>query len=373
MDGVIAAASRADERAPATLDAFVASSATPAPAPPELITVAATPGTVDEGQSVTLTSVVFGDGDDPFPSGTVDFVEGTRVLGSAPTSQVGTTSDALASLRIVLASGRYPTITAVYHPDASAEAWYTSATSSGSAAVTVQKVVAATSLVVATSLNPSPKGKALIITATVNHPTSSLTPTGAVTFTVGAGKPVAVAVDSLGQASLTVSSLAVGKQTITAAYAGDGSFSASTGSAVETVTTPVPPTPTPTATPRPTTSPSPTATPSPSPKTVAHPSPAAVVIVPPVRPRRPADPVAPPDRPPNPDQLDTSAVPPIDLISLVSGIHMGSAPQIIVFLLVLNALLIGAIAVVSRRGRNLTRRTLECANQPGERLVGDPR
>jgi hypothetical protein len=371
--GAIAAASRAGERAPVTLAAFVASSATPAPAPPELITVAATPATVDEGQSVTLTSVVFSDGDDPFPSGMVAFVEGTRVLGSAPTVQVPNTTDALASLRIVLGSGSYPTITAVYHPDASAETWYTSATSSGSAAVTVQKVAAATSMTVATSLNPSPMGRALIITATVNHPSSSLTPTGAITFTVGGAKPVAVAVDSLGQASLTVSSLAVGKQTISAAYAGDGNFAASSGSAVETVTTPVPPTPTPTATPRPTASPTPVPTPSPSPKTVSSTSPAAPVIVPPVTASPPSRPSGASGSAPNADQFDTSAVPPIDLISLVSGIHMGSAPQIIVFLLMLNALLIGAIAVISRRGRNLTRRTLECGNQPRERVTGDPR
>ncbi len=372
--GLIAAASRADQRAPAlTLDAFVASSATQAPAPPGLISVAAAPGTVNEGQSVTLTSVVFGASGEPFPSGTVAFVEGTRVLGSAPTTQVDAFSYALASLRIVLGSGSYPTIVAVYHPDASAQAWYTSATSSGSASVTVQKVVAATSLVVATSLNPAPKGKALIITATVNHPSSSLTPTGTVTFTVGAGKPVVVTVDSLGQASLTVSSLAIGKQTISAAYAGDQSFSASTGTAVETVTTPIPPTPTPTATPRPTTSPSPTATPSPSPKTTSHTAAPAPVIVPPAAAAPPSGPGGASGSAPNPDQLDTSAVPPIDLISLVSGIHMGSAPQIIVFLLLLNALLIGAIAVVSRRGRNLTRRTLECGNHPGERLAGDPR
>lgn len=371
--GAIAAAGRADDRAPVTLAAFVASSATPAPAPPELITVAATPGTVDEGQSVTLTSVVFGGSGEPFPSGTVAFVEGTKVLGSAATSQVGTTADALASLRIVLGSGSYPTITAVYHPDASAGTWYTSATSSGSAAVTVQKVAAATSLAVATSLNPSPKGKALIITATINHPSSSLTPTGTVTFTVGGGKPCAVAVNSLGQASLTVSPLSVGKQTITAAYAGDGNFTASTGSAVETVVTPVPPTPTPTSTPTATARPTATPTPSPSPKTVSSTSPAAPVIVPPVTASPPSRPSGAAGSVPNPDQFDTSAVPPIDLISLVSGIHMGSAPQIIVFLLILNGLLIGAIVVISRRGRNLTRRTLEFATQPRERVAGDPR
>ncbi|HUA95645.1 MAG TPA: Ig-like domain-containing protein, partial [Acidimicrobiales bacterium] len=372
--GMIAAASRVDEGAPVAPAAFLASSSAPAPAPPALITVAATPATVDEGQSVTLTSVVFGNAGEPFPSGTVAFAEGAKVLGSAPTTQVGDTAYALASLRIGLAAGSYPAITAAYHPDASAATWYTSATSTGSAAVTVQKVAAATSLSVATSLNPAPKGKPLIITVTVNHPSSSLTPTGSITLTVGGAKPVAVAVDSLGQASLSVSSLAVGKQTISAAYAGDGNFSASSGSAVETVTNPVPPTPTPTptGTPRPSGSPTPAPTPSPSPKTVSSRSPSALVI-PPVTASPPTRPTGATGSAPNPDQYDTSAVPPIDLISLVSGIHMGSAPQIIVFLLVLNAVLIGAIAVIFRRGRNLTRRTLEWAGPPRERIGGDSR
>ena len=366
--GVIRAASRVDQGAPVAPATFLASSSAPAPEPPALITVAATPASVDDGQSVTFTSVVFGETGGPLPSGTVAFVEGSKVLGSVTDAQVpGTTVDALASLRIVLEPGAYPTITAVYHPDASAATWYTSATSAASAAVTVEKVAAATSLTVATSLNPSPKGKALIITATVNHPSSSLTPTGTVTFTVGTGKPCAVTVDRLGQASLTVSPGAAGKETITAAYAGDGNFSASSGSAVETVTTAVPPTPTPTATPRP------TGSPTPSPKTVSTTSPAAPVIVPPLTASPPSRPSGVSGSAPNPDQFDTSAVPPIDLISLVSGIRMGSAPQIIVFLLIFNALLIGAIAVVARRGRRLTRRTLECAAHSGARAAGDPR
>ena len=44
----------------------------------------------------------------------------------------------------------------------------------------------------------------------------------------GAGR-YAVAVDSLGQASLTVSPLAPGTQSIAASYSGDANFSASTG------------------------------------------------------------------------------------------------------------------------------------------------
>jgi hypothetical protein len=90
------------------------------------------------------------------------------------------------------------------------------------------------------------------------------------------------------------------------------------------------------------------------------------VIVPPVT-------TTPPNRPSglsgsgaaNPDQFDTSAVPPIDLISLVSGIHMGNAPQIIVFLLIGNALLLAAIVIAGRRGRRLTKRSLEWAGGAG--------
>jgi hypothetical protein len=98
------------------------------------------------------------------------------------------------------------------------------------------------------------------------------------------------------------------------------------------------------------------------------------VIVPPVT-------TTPPSRPSgvsgsgavNPDQFDTSAVPPIDLISLVSGIHMGNGLQIIVFLVVGNALLIAAIVVAARRGRKLTRRSLDWAGGGADPLVSDPR
>jgi hypothetical protein len=369
------------------LTAFTPEGSTPAP--PQLITVGATPGTVDEGQSVTLTSVVFGNSGAAFPSGTVDFVQGSTLLGSAPTAQVGTTNDALASLRIVLSPGSYPSITAVYHPNSAAQAWYTSATSSSSAALTVERVAAATTLDLATSLNPSSKGQPVIVTATVNHPSSSLTPTGTVSFTVNGAAPVVVSLDSLGQASMTLSTATTGTKTISATYAGDGNFAGSTGSTVESVVSSTGPTPTPTSTPAPTPSPTASSTPSATPRPTGSATPTPVPTSPSASPRtaasstaRAATVVVSPgsattgnlpsgasgSTPLNPDQFDTSAVPPIDLISLVSGIQMGNAPQIIVFLLVGNALLIGAIAVTSRRGRRLTRRTLEAAGSPSDPL-----
>ena len=92
-----------------------------------------------------------------------------------------------------------------------------------------------------------------------------------------------------------------------------------------------------------------------------------VVPVTPTLPSRPGG--APPGAPENPDQFDTSAVPPIGLISLVSGIHLGSAPQIIVFLVIADLLLLGVILLASRRGRRLTRQSLEA---PGTPDAGDP-
>jgi hypothetical protein len=381
--GCVTTASVPPSAAVISLDSFQSST----PQPPQLITVGAAPQSVDAGQSVTLNSAVYVLSGAPFPSGTVDFLQGTALLGTAPTTPLATTNDALASLRVVLSAGSYPSITAEYLPSVSA---YTPATSSSSVAVTVTRVAASTTLAVATSLNPSRAGQALIVTATVNHPSSSLTPTGTITFTVKGTKPEAVAVNSLGQASETLSTLAAGTQTIAASYAGDENFATSSGSATETVTANGSPTPTPqpTATPKPTATPQPTSTPlpastpkpgatptaTPSPKgTTTSPAPAAVILPPAT--------TTPPSRPSgvsgsgavNPDQFDTSAVPPIDLISLVSGIHMGSGLQIVVFLIVGNALLMAAIVVAARRGRRLTRRSLEWAGGGADGPASAPR
>jgi len=380
---------RAELSRPAELVTLLSTS--PTPAPPALVTVGAAPTSVNTGQSVTLTSVVYGNSGAPYPSGTVEFLQGASVLGSAPTTQISTTNDALAVLSVILSAGTYPSITAEYQPNAAGRSWYTSATSPASASVTVARVAASTTLAVATSLNPAKQGQALIATATVNHPSSSLTPTGTVTFTVNGTKVGTASLDGLAQATVNLPALSAGHQTIAASYAGDENFSSSTGSTVETVTSTGSPTPTPTATPTPTPTGKPTPTPTPTPTATPEPTstarptpppppaatpvlsstaPAAPVIVPPV--------TAPPNRPSglsgsapvNPDQIDTSAVPPIDLISLVSGIHMGSAPQIIIFVLIGNALLLGAIVVAARRGRNLTRSTLEYVANPPDPIAG---
>jgi hypothetical protein len=93
-----------------------------------------------------------------------------------------------------------------------------------------------TATTVASSSNPSVYGQALTLTATVGVVGfGSGTPTGTVTFMDGNTTLGTVALNSSGQASITIASLSVGTHTITALYSGDPSFLASTGSFIQNV------------------------------------------------------------------------------------------------------------------------------------------
>ena len=101
--------------------------------------------------------------------------------------------------------------------------------------VIVQSTTAATTTVVTTSGSPSAVGASVTFTATVTS--GGGTPAGNVTFKSDgvdiAGSPVAL--NGQGVATLQTSSLTVGTHSITAAYAGNASFSASTSSAISQV------------------------------------------------------------------------------------------------------------------------------------------
>jgi hypothetical protein len=76
--------------------------------------------------------------------------------------------------------------------------------------------------------------KQVTFTAHVVSATTS-TPTGSVNFMDGTSSLGSAALDNSGNATLPISTLAVGSHQITAAYAGDGNFSASTSSAIGAV------------------------------------------------------------------------------------------------------------------------------------------
>jgi hypothetical protein len=103
------------------------------------------------------------------------------------------------------------------------------ALSSGSAA---QSVEAATSLTASTSPNPSTYGQTVTLSATVTavNPAAG-TPTGTVTFKEGTTVLGSSAVNASGQASASISTLAVGSHPITAEFAGSNGWQASNASA----------------------------------------------------------------------------------------------------------------------------------------------
>jgi subtilase family serine protease len=116
---------------------------------------------------------------------------------------------------------------------------YTLAASSGSlvgassAAFNVSPASSTTAIVC--SANPSVSGQSVTFTATVS---GAGTPTGVVTFSDGMtsiGRGTLTTSGGTTTASFSISSLAVGSHTITASYAGDSTFLASTGTLVQTV------------------------------------------------------------------------------------------------------------------------------------------
>ena len=203
---------------------FTASTSSPALA--QVVNKAATATTVGSslspslyGQSVALTATVSvvapGTGT---ATGSVSFMDGTTSLGSAPLTGGTATFNTSA-----LAVGSH-TITAVYGGGA------TFAGSTSTAAVTQVVDQASTTTTLAGSPNPSSLGQTVTFTATVAAVAPATgTATGSVTFEDGT-TTLGTAPLSGGTATFSTSSLTVGSHNITAVYAGDANFAASTSS-----------------------------------------------------------------------------------------------------------------------------------------------
>ena len=164
--------------------------------------------------NVTATSPAAG-----IPTGTVQFLDGTTVLNTAPVIIGSATFNSTA-----LSIGTHP-ITAVFSGDAN----FVTSTSS-----LVNQVVNAgtTSTTVTSDRTPSSiYGDPVTFTANVSAVGSVLVPSGTVQFIDGVtnlGAPVAL-VNGVAS-SLAIAPLSVGNHPITAVYSGDLSFGTSTGS-----------------------------------------------------------------------------------------------------------------------------------------------
>ena len=173
------------------------------------------------GQSVTLTatvaSVAPGSGT---PTGTVQFYDGTTLLGSH-----GLTSGVAAFATTKLATGTN-SITAVYV----ASADYLTSTSSSLSQV-VDK--ANTGVTLVSAPNPATSGATVTFTATVTVKAPGMgTPTGTVTFMDGATELGSGTVNSSKKATFATASLAAGIHSITAVYGGDSNFNGGTSAAL---------------------------------------------------------------------------------------------------------------------------------------------
>jgi hypothetical protein len=181
------------------------------------------------GTPVTLTATVTPTGSGAgLPTGTVDFYDGTTLLGAAAVSTVGGVQQAVLPANTFDTVGNH-VLSAVYL----GEYDYAGSTSAN---VTESVQLIGTTTTVASSLNPSAFGSAVTFTATI-VPASNAGPgpSGAVTFKDGSTVIGTGTVASSGghfTASLTLSSLAVGSHGITASYSGATSYSASASGAL---------------------------------------------------------------------------------------------------------------------------------------------
>jgi hypothetical protein len=192
--------------------------------------------TVFTGQSLTFTASVTNTGNSGFtPTGTVTFTDTTY---SVVTGTLQTTTTTLAS-NVVLdgnghatfsssaLTGDFHFITAQYSGDSNFSA--------GSSSLVQNIHASASSTALASTPNPSNVGQSATFTATVTAvPPGTGTPTGQVTFQQGNTVLAQVPLTS-GAASFSTSALAAGSDTITASYASDFIFAASSGSTVQTV------------------------------------------------------------------------------------------------------------------------------------------
>jgi sugar lactone lactonase YvrE len=203
----------ASSSAPALIQSVLEGTAT-------ALTSSANPSSV--GQNVTFTATVtISGGGGVAPDGTVTFMDGTTILGTQSLNAGGVATYSTSTL----ANGLHQ-ITAVYNGDSSKEI------QGSTSADLSQDVLASSSIVLASSLNPSIYGNPVTFTATVPS-SATQAATGTVSFLDnGAQIGTGTLAGNPGVATFTTSLLMVGTHSISASYAGDSYNGASTSPAV---------------------------------------------------------------------------------------------------------------------------------------------
>src|SRR5207302_1944838 len=133
------------------------------------------------------------------PTGSVNFVDGSTTVGSAPLDSSGKATITISSF-----SAGSHAITANYGGDGN----FSPSSASGPAGISQVVNQSNTATALSTSQNPSVFGQPVIFTAVVTASGSGGVPSGTVTFLEGSSTLGTTPVDSNGSASFTVSSLA---------------------------------------------------------------------------------------------------------------------------------------------------------------------
>jgi hypothetical protein len=195
---------------------------------PTTTKVTASPNPSVYGDSVTLTATVSSSSAGT-PGGIVTFSVGSLSLGTGTLAVVGGMDQA--TITTTLLPGGSDTITATYGGDG------TFAGSSGNTPQTVN--LAGSTTTVSAMPQSSTFGMPVTFTAIVSGGSAG-TPGGIVTFSSGGltlGTAMLMVAGGINQATFTTTmALPAGIDTITATYAGDGNFTGSAGTTVETVT-----------------------------------------------------------------------------------------------------------------------------------------
>ena len=176
------------------------------------------------GQAVTFTAVVTAPSYEGTPSGEVTFTIDGQAQTPVYLGVVGDTDEARFTTS-TLSAGSH-TVSASYSGDNNVTA------SSGSLPTQTVNAPAlqTTTTTLAPSLNPSTVGQPVIFTAVVSPAGSTGTASGSVTFTIDGTSVAPVPLQLVSgseQATLSITTLAAGTHTISAAYTGDSSFAAS--------------------------------------------------------------------------------------------------------------------------------------------------
>jgi hypothetical protein len=185
---------------------------------PSATTLTSSVNPATSGEAVTFTAAVTGTAGGT-PTGIVTFLEGTTSLGTGTLNASGVATFTTSTLAATSHS-----ISAHYGGDANF--------ASGTSSTITQVVNFNLSTTALTSSTNSPiNGQAVTFNAAVTNAGGTV-PTGSVLFKDGLSTLATGTLDGTGKASYTTNSLAVGSHSVSAAYSGDTSNTASTSSTV---------------------------------------------------------------------------------------------------------------------------------------------